>query len=297
MVPGQIPPPQPLHYLCPMEILPGRINRLPIARAVDFGVYLDAGEYGEILMPARYVPENAKPGDEIDAFLYCDSEDRMVATTEKPAAQAGEIAWLTCKAVSRFGAFMDWGLMKDLLVPFREQTVPMQEGKSYAVLVYVDEKSGRIAGTAHIEKHLNRGRPLYHPGTEVDLLIYGKSDLGYKALVDNRFSGLLYFSEAYKPLQPGERMKGYVDRVREDGKIDLRSRPAGYAPVQDTATEIMEKLKAAGGFLPFTDDSDPDEIRAVFGMSKKLWKKAAGALYRQRRILMDADGIRLPAED
>jgi len=280
-----------------MEILPGRINRLPIARAVDFGVYLDAGEYGEILMPARYVPENAKPGDVVDAFLYCDSEDRMVATTEKPAAQAGEIAWLPCKSVSRFGAFMDWGLMKDLLVPFREQTVPMQEGKSYAVLVYVDEKSGRLAGTAHIEKHLNRGRPLYEPDTEVDLLIYAKSELGYKAVVDHRFGGLLYFSEAYRPLQPGDRITGYVHRVREDGKIDLRSRPTGYAPVGDPAGEIMEKLKAAGGFLPFTDDSDPDEIRRVFGMSKKLWKKATGALYKQRRILIDTDGIRLPTED
>jgi uncharacterized protein len=279
------------------EILPGRINQLTIARMVDFGAYLNAGAYGEILMPAKYLAPGAKPGDTVEAFLYCDSDDRMVATTEKPFAQVGELAWLRCTAVSRFGAFMNWGLLKDLLVPFREQTQPMKEGNHYAVYIYLDEKSGRIAGSAHIDKFLSKGRPLYQAGDKVAMFIYGKTDLGYKVAVDNQFSGLLYFNEVFMPLQIGESRPGFVRQVREDGKIDLRLHREGYESVSEVSDSILEKLRGQGGFMPYTDNSEPEAIYQAFGMSKKQWKKAVGALYRRRLIHMDTSGISLLAED
>lgn len=279
------------------ELKPGRWNTLRVARMVDFGVYMDGGEYGDILMPGKYVPEGTRIGEELNVFVYCDSEDRMVATTEHALAQVGSCAYLECTSNSKFGAFLNWGLAKDLLVPFREQTAAMKEGRRYAVYVYLDGKSGRIAASAHIEKFLNKGRPPYPEGSEADLFIYGKTDLGYKAVVNDAFTGLLYFNQVFAPLHIGDRIKGYIAQVREDGKIDLSIRPAGYGSVQDSSGEVLTKLKQAGGFLPFGDNSSPAEIHAAFGMSKKLWKKSVGALYKKQLIQIDDEGIRLIAED
>lgn len=279
------------------ELKPGRYNNLRVARIVDFGVYLDGGEYGDILMPGKYVPEGTLIGDALNVFVYCDSEDRMVATTEQALAQVGTCAYLECTSNSKFGAFLNWGLAKDLLVPFREQTVQMKEGRKYPVFVYLDGKSGRIAASAHIEKFLNKGRPLYPIGAEADLFIYGKSDLGYKAVVNNEFTGLLYFNQVFAPLNIGDHVKGYIAQIREDGKIDLSIRPSGYESVQDSSSEILEKLKQAGGFMPYTDHSEPDAIYAAFGMSKKLWKKSVGTLYKKQLIQIDDEGIRLVSED
>lgn len=279
------------------ELKPGRWNTLRVARMVDFGVYLDGGEYGDILMPGKYVPEGTRIGEELKVFVYCDSEDRMVATTEQALAQVGTCAYLECTSNSKFGSFLNWGLAKDLLVPFREQTSAMKEGRSYAVFVYLDGKSGRIAASVHIEKFLNKGRPPYPEGSEAELFIYGKTDLGYKAVVNDAFTGLLYFNQVFAPLHIGDRVKGHIAQVREDGKIDLSIRPAGYGSVQDSSGEVLTKLKQAGGFLPFSDNSSPAEIHAAFGMSKKLWKKSVGALYKKQLIHIDDEGIRLIAED
>ncbi len=279
------------------ELKPGRFNTMRVARMVDFGVYLDGGEYGDILMPGKYVPEGTHIGDMLNVFVYCDSEDRMVATTEQALAQVETCAFLQCTSNSKFGAFLNWGLAKDLLVPFREQIAPMKEGRSYPVYVYLDGKSGRIAASTHIEKFLNKGRPPYPEGSEADLFIYGKTDLGYKAVVNNAFTGLLYFNLVFAPLNIGDRVKGHITQSREDGKIDLSIRPAGYESVQDSSSEVLAKLKMAGGFMPFSDHSNPAEIYAAFGMSKKLWKKSVGALYKKQLIQIEPDGIRLVIED
>ena len=274
-------------------ILPGRYNTLKVVKYVDFGVYLDGAEMGEILLPARYVPEVCEVDEDLEVFIYLDSEDRIIATTEKPFAQVGEFAMLRVNAVNNVGAFLDWGLMKDLLVPFREQKMNMVAGRSYLVYVYVDPDSQRIAASAKLEKFLDNVVPEYKVGEEVSLIVESESELGYNAIINHLHRGILYHDELPGPLNKGQKLKAYIKKVRDDKKIDLSLYRPGYEQVDGISQDILNKLHEAGGFLPFTDKSDAALIFERFAISKKIFKKAIGALYRQRRILMEEKGSRL----
>lgn len=271
----------------------GTLNELEIVKKVDFGVYLDGGSHGEILLPKRYVPENCQIGDRLEVFIYLDSEDRLVATTERPLATVGEFAMLKVVEITSFGAFMDWGLMKDLLVPFREQQVKMEKGTAYLVYVYLDHESQRIVATSKLDKCLGNIPVDYEPGEEVDLIIAGKTELGYKAIVDNSHWGVIYHNEVFQPLRAGEKLKGFIKQVREDEKIDLRLDKPGYEKIDNISQNILDQMKVAGGFLPFNDKSDPEAIVKTFKISKKNFKKAIGSLYKQRLIGIEENGIRL----
>lgn len=275
----------------PIEL--GRYNRLKVVKQLDFGMYLDGGEEGEILLPARYVPEDCKPGDELEVFLYLDSEERLVATTQRPLVQVGEFACLEVAWVNKYGAFLNWGLMKDLFCPFREQKKRMQQGHRYVVYVQVDEESFRIMATAKVDKYLSQEFPPYAPGQEVDVLIWQKTELGFKAIIENRFAGLLYDDEIFISLHTGDKVKAYVKQVREDGKIDLMMQRPGAAKVRDFAAVLLDYLKAHGGKTHFCDHSAADELYAEFGVSKKTFKKAAGDLYKQRLIVITENGMEL----
>lgn len=271
----------------------GKINSLRVVKEVDFGLYLDGGEHGEILLPKRYVPENAKPEDILEVFIYLDSEDRIIATTETPHIMLGEFACLKVVAVTSMGAFLDWGLMKDLFVPFREQKLKMEEGRWYIVTVYLDPETKRLVASAKIEKFLDNLPPDYEAGQEVDLLIASETDLGFNAIINNRHLGVIYKNEIFQPLRKGERIMGFIKKIREDEKIDLLLQKAGYAKVDDISMKIVNVLKKHNGFLPVTDKSDPDTIYELFGVSKKTYKKAIGALFKFRLIDIEDKGIRL----
>ena len=271
----------------------GKYNTLKVLKEVDFGVYLDGESEGEILMPIRYVPKNCQPGDMVDVFLYLDSEDRPIATTEKPYAQVGEFAMLRVKSVNKIGTFLDWGVMKDLLVPFREQKVTMIEGRSYLVYIHVDEESKRIVASAKLNKFLDKTVPEYVTGQEVDLVIESETDLGYKAIVNNLHWGILYENEVFEQLAKGIKMKGFIKKVRTDNKIDLSLQPLGYVKVDPITQMILDELKKAGGFIAVSDKSEAEEVYRVFGISKKTFKQAVGSLYKKRLITIGTDGIRL----
>ena len=271
----------------------GRMNRLTVVKAVDFGLYLDGGREGEILLPSRYVPENTQRGDEIDVFLYLDSEERLIATTEHPKAMVGDFAYLQVAWVNNFGAFLDWGLMKDLFVPFREQKMKMLKGQSYIVHLHIDEESYRIMASAKVERYLSKDMPPYKEGDEVDVLVWQKTDLGFKVIVDNRFGGLLYDSEVFRSLHTGDRTKAYIKQVRPDGKLDLTLNLHGKAAVDDFSEVLLEHLHKNGGKTSLGDKSPAEEIYAMFGVSKKVFKKAVGDLYKRRLIEIVPDGLRL----
>lgn len=271
----------------------GKINHLEVVKEVDFGIYLDGGDLGEILMPKRYVPEGTMPADHLDAFIYLDSEDRLVATTEKPFAMVEEFALLEVVSVTPVGAFLNWGLPKDLFVPFREQRQPMEEGKKYLVYVYVDTNTKRIAASSKIEQYLDNIPVDYDLDEEVDLIIVNETDLGYNAIIDNSHFGILYKNEVFQPLNPGDRVQGYIKKIRTDGKIDLRLEKIGYEKISSFVDRIIAELQKNKGFLPLTDKSSPEEIYQTFKISKKNFKAAIGALYKKRFIALDDNGIRL----
>lgn len=271
----------------------GKYNSLRVIKEVDFGVYLDGEKEGEILMPIRYVPANCKVGDYVDVFLYLDSEDRPIATTETPFAQVGEFAMLRVQSVNKIGTFLDWGIMKDLLVPFREQKVTMTEGRSYLVYIYVDEQSKRIVASAKLGKFLDKEVPDYTVGQEVNLVIESETDLGYKAIINNSHWGILYENEVFEQLAKGLKIKGYVKKIRTDNKIDLSLHPLGYEKVDPLTQMILDELKKGGGFIAVSDKSEAEEVYRVFGISKKSFKQAIGALYKRRLISLSAEGIRL----
>lgn len=271
----------------------GKYNKLKVLKEVDFGIYLDGGENGEILLPRKYIPQGTRPGDEVEVFLYLDSEDRIIATTLHPYATAGEFAFLRVSAVNNIGAFLDWGLPKELLVPFRGQRVRMKPDKRYIVYIYYDIESGRIAASAKIEKYLGNVKPDYKFNTRVKLLVYQKTDIGYKVIVDDLHSGMIYDNELYAPVHIGEQLYGYVKHVREDGKIDISTREQGYASVEALKQQILDELVRNRGELPLTDNSSPGQIAATFSCSKKNYKKAIGALYRERKIEITPDKIKL----
>lgn len=275
-----------------MAVEIGKVNKLKVLREVSIGVYLDGDTIGDVLLPKRYVPEGTKEGDEVEVFIHLDSEDRLIATTERPLAQVGEFAWLKVVSVSKFGAFLDWGLMKDLLVPFREQKEKMEKDRYYAVYVYFDDETGRIVASAKVDRFLDNVSPDYNPGDEVKLFIVGRTELGYKAVINGLHSGLLYYNQVFKPLQLGQHTKGYIARVREDEKIDLLLERPGYEKVDELSQKLLDALQKAGGFLPLTDKSVPADIEQRLGMSKKTFKKTIGALYKQRLIELLPDGIK-----
>lgn len=272
----------------------GRRNRLGIERSAGPGLYLNGGALGEILLPGRYIPADVKPGDKLDVFVYLDSEDRLVATTEIPKAMVGEFACLKVVGINpRVGAFLDWGLAKDLLLPFPEQEVPVRVGKMVAVYVYLDPKSKRIVASARLRRHLNRSDDTYQEKQQVNLLIIGRTPLGYNAIVNNDRLGLLYHNTVGIPLTVGQRMKGFVRVVRPDGKLDLSLDQAGYSRVMPLKLRIVSVLKDHGGQLNLDDDSSPEVIRDKFQCSKKAFKQALGALYKSRRIEFTRPGIKL----
>ncbi len=271
----------------------GRINTLPVVRETENGVYLDGGEHGEILMPQKFVTDEVKEKGEATVFVYTDSEDRLVATTEKPLAMVGDFAVLKVVANSRYGAFLDWGLPKDLLIPFREQKSTMVEGKSYLVYVFLDLQTNRIAATVKLDKYLDNTPPEYQVGEEVDIIVVEETELGYKAIVNLEHWGMLYKNQVFKPLQNGQKLKGYVQKVRDDEKIDLLLEKPGYEKVDAISQKILNELKENKGFMAVSDKTSPEMIKALFGISKKNFKKALGGLYKKRLITFDSDGIRL----
>lgn len=275
-----------------MAIL-GKVNPLKVVKEVEFGVYLDGGSDGEILLPKRYVPENCHIDDVLKVFIYNDSEDRLVATTETPFAQVGEFVSLQVVEVNAVGAFLDWGLMKHLFVPFREQKLRMEEGRRYPVFVYVDFDSKRITASAKIEKFVDEGEPDLEVGQEVDLLVYKKTDLGWKAVINQQYTGMLYDNELFQDIVTGQSLKGFVKQIRPDFKIDLMLQKPGFEKIDDFAVALHEAIKSANGFLPLTDKSPAEDIYNRFGVSKKTFKKAVGDLYKKRIITLEPEGLRL----
>ncbi len=271
----------------------GHNNKLRVGRFVDFGAYLTDDEGAEILLPARYVSDDLAVGDEIDVFVYKDSEDRPVATTDVPYVEVGQFAFLQVVAVNKVGAFLDWGLPKDLLVPFSEQKARMQQGGIYLVYVYLDNESGRIVASAKVEKYLGNLIPAYKPGQRVEALVWEHTPIGYKVIVDNLFQGMLYQNELYRPVEIEETVDAYVKMVRPDGKIDLTLGDKAVNRVRELSDEIMERLNNSGGSLPYGDKSSPDDIKAEFKCSKRDFKQAIGRLYKEHRIVIDGDNIAL----
>ena len=276
-----------------MNVVLGKYNQLEVVKEVDFGIYLDGGDDGEILLPSRYVPEGCKPGDVLNVFIYLDNEERLIATTLQPKVQVGEFACLEVAWINEYGAFLDWGLMKDLFVPFREQKMKMQKGRSYVIHAHVDEESYRIMASAKVERYLSKEKPDYQPGQEVELMIWQRTDLGYKAIVENRFSGLIYQGEIFQALEPGMKLTAYIRQVREDGKIDLTLQKDGQKKVEDFSEVLLQFIKNQGGHTSLNDKSAAEDIYEAFGVSKKTFKKAVGDLYKKRLIVLEEGGIRL----
>ena len=270
----------------------GQFNTLNVIKEVPFGVYLDGGEWGEVLLPSKFVPTGTKVGDALEVFLYFDSEDQIIATTQRPRATLGSFAHLQVIDVNPVGAFLDWGLDKDLLVPKPEQRRPMEKGKYYIVYVKHDGE-GRIVASSKIDRFLDKWRTRLMPGDEVSLLIAETSDLGNKVIINDSHWGLIHSSDIFQQLRYGKRMRGYIKQVREDGKIDVVLSKTGNDKISELARRILSELNKRGGFLPLHDKSTVDEIKRAFGESKKSFKSAIGHLYKQNLITIESNGIRL----
>lgn len=278
------------------ELQIGRTCQLKVNRQVEFGFYLDGGEqYGEVLLPNGEIrPDiDVHIGEPLEVFLYLDTQERIVATTHMPLAQVGDFAYLEVAWVNNFGAFLHWGPLKDLFVPFREQKMKMMKGHSYIVHVHLDPETYRIMASAKVEHFLSQDFPPFRTGDQVELLIWQKTDLGLKAIVDGRYGGLLYDTQMFRTLRTGDRVKGYISQVRPDGKLDLSLQCPGQRGVEDFSAQLLRHLQMNGGQTPLGDKSPAEEIYALFGVSKKVFKKAVGDLYRQRLIEISDTGIRL----
>jgi predicted RNA-binding protein (virulence factor B family) len=276
-----------------MSLEVGKFNNLQVVKFADHGAYVDGGEEGTILLPNRYVPDGLAIDDWIDVFLYFDSDDLLIATTEIPKAMVGSVELLKVIDTNRVGAFLDWGLPKDLLVPYSEQQHPMKEGESYMVYVFHDHNTDRILASSKLNRYFAEEAPGLEPRQAVDLRVFDKTALGYKALIDNQYLGLIFHDDAFRPLAIGERLPGYIKAIREDGKIDLiisQHSPKGDNSLED---QIMTHLKASGGESDLTDKSDPDRIYRQFKVSKKKYKNALGALYKHKLIVITRDKISL----
>ena len=271
----------------------GRINTLQVVKSLDHGIYLDGEQLGEILMPSRYVPEDCEVGDALEVFIYLDSADLLLATTETPYVMVGECAYLKVVDVNQAGAFMDWGLPKDLLVPYSEQISPLKIGQSYTVLAYLDENTNRIAATQKLDSHLSEEAQYFKPEQAVELLIFGKTELGYKAVINNTHIGLIYRNEVFQTLTNGEKLQGFIKAIRDDRKIDLCLQLPGKDARDDLSSRILDHLKKNDKETTLTDKSSPEDIYKCFGVSKKNYKKALGTLYKKKLILIEEDKITL----
>ncbi|NIJ52097.1 CvfB family protein [Dyadobacter arcticus] len=275
----------------------GKYNHLTIERVTSVGMFLSDVEGEEVLLPNQYLTDEMQVGDNIKVFVYLDSEDRPVATTETPKIIRNEFAFLEVKDVSEYGAFMDWGLIKDLFVPFREQSKPMEIGEWYVVFLYMDQKTSRLLASTRIDKFVDNERLTVKEGDEVDLLIWQKTDLGYNAVVNQYHKGLIYGNEVFRELKAGDSLKGYVKKIREDNRLDISLQKAGIEVIEPSANQILEEVKKGNGFLNLSDSSSPEEIYKRLQISKKVFKKAIGALYKQGLIKLANDGIYLVGED
>ncbi|MFZ1705491.1 MAG: S1-like domain-containing RNA-binding protein [Saprospiraceae bacterium] len=269
----------------------GKTNSLKIIKTVDFGLYLDGGNLGEILLPKRYVTPEMAVDDIIRVFIYLDGEERYTATTAVPKAEVGQVAYLQVKSIEKVGAFLEWGIMKDVLVPFSEQKIKMELHKFYPVYLYVDKITDRITATMKLEKFLHKTKPEFENGQSVEGTIIGITDLAYKAAIDHSHIGLLYQNEVFKPLILGQKITAYIRKVREDGKIDLSFEAPGYQKMDAVSQKILERLQKEGGFLPFHDKTEAEVIYKTFGISKKVFKSAIGNLYKLRKITLQKNGI------
>ncbi len=271
----------------------GKMNGLPILRACNHGLVLDGGELGEILMPNRYIPNDWHAGDILDIFLMLDSEDRLTATSLKPKAMVDEFACLKVVSATDIGAFLDWGLPKDLFVPFREQNVELREGQTTVVRIYFDQISKRIAASAKLDRYLDNTPATFEDGEKVSLMIAAKTDLGYKSIINETHWGMIFSNDVFQPLEKGQRLDGYIKEVRPDGKINLTLQKMDANRFSSLADQIVNHLKEQGGFMPITDKSPPEEIYRLFEVSKKAYKRAIGSLYKKRLITFENNGTKL----
>lgn len=275
----------------------GQFNLLRVVRQASHGLYLDGGAHGEILLPRRYAPPSAVPGSDVEVFVYSDSEDRLVATTETPLATVGEFACLRVLGFNtKIGAFLDLGLSKDLLLPMSEQSGHVSPGDDIVVYITLDERSDRMIASMKLSRHLDRTPPLYKDGEAVELMVLDESPLGYNAVINHAHRGLLYHTDLNIPLRIGQKLDGFVKTVRPDGKIDLRLDDTGYQRISPLTQKILDRLTTQNGRLDLDDSSPPEAIRAAFGVSKKAFKQAVGALFRERRIRFEKGGIQLNPE-
>lgn len=271
----------------------GAVSNLRVVTALDFGLYLDAGEeFGEVLLPRRYVPKGCDVDDWVEVFLYLDSEDRLIATTETPLAMVNELACLRVVDTTPGGAFLDWGLPKDLLVPFREQRERMVRDRYYIVYIYFDTASERLVASSKVHKYIKMAAARFKPGDEVNLIIGNTFDLGFNVIIEKRFVGVIYKNEVFQALEPGQKIKGYIKAVRPDGKIDAELQRSGTYDPRELWEQILSALEDAGGFLPLNDATPPELIHEHFKVSKRAYKKAIGNLYKRRLITIEEDGIR-----
>ncbi len=269
----------------------GQHHTLPIVKYAPQGAYLDGGAAGEILLPKRAVPEGAAVGDDVEVFLYHDSESRLIATTDKPSATVGEIAAMAVVAVTRQGAFLDWGLMKDLFVPLSGLLSRPVVGESLLVYVFLDERTGRVAATEKFAKYLQSDTSAVPLNRPLPVTVWAETDLGYRVIVDNQYTGLLHHGDVFRHLEPGDRFTGYVKSIRPDGKLDVVAGERGFGRVSGAEEVVLTKLAEAGGYLPYNDKSEPDAIYEAFGISKKVFKMATGGLYRKGLIQLTKAGI------
>ncbi len=268
----------------------GTFNTLTISRRTNIGLYLTDGTQ-DVLLPKKYLPQYFEIGDEIEVFIYLDHEERLVATTIEPYIFLNEFALLKVNYINDFGAFMDWGLEKDLFVPFREQARPMSVGKYYMVYMYLDEKTNRLVGSSKLNQFLNNSEIAVEVGEEVDLIVSHITEAGINVIINEKYKGLMYQNETFEDFRTGDRIIGYIKNIRPDGKIDVSRTKIGFDKISDTASKILFELEANNGFLGLSDKSHPDEIKTVLGMSKKTFKQTVGVLYKERKILIKDNGI------
>lgn len=277
------------------KIKVGEYNVLKVARAFDFGMYLGEGK-DVVLLPTRFVPPGVEVGDTLKVFVYHDSENRLIATTQQPKGIVGDIVNLRVVSVTGQGAFMDWGLMKDLFVPKAKQIRPMRPGGYHLVMIYLDEQTGRVAATEKIEPFLSNDQLTVKELEPVDLLVYRRTDIGYVVIINNQHTGVLHLNDIYQNIQEGDQLKGYIKNIRENNKIDVATGKVGYQRVEDEAGKVLRLLKENKGSLPYNDKSSPEDIYAFFGMSKKTFKMTTGNLYKNRKIVFTETGIKLAEE-
>lgn len=275
----------------------GRMNRLVVSKKVDFGVYLNSDKYGEILLPRKYVPDNCQIGDTVTVFVHKDSEDRIIATNIQPKGLVGDFACLVVTDVNEFGAFLDWGLEKDLFVPFKEQKKRMLKGHKYTVFIYVDKLTDRILASSKTGKFLEEPRGKIKEGDEVSILVADEIEIGFPTIIENYYSGMLYKNEIFEEIKVGDRLKAFVKKIRHDGLIDLALQKSGHSRSEPLADDILNKLRMQGGFMPLNSKSSPEQIQKLFGCSKKTFKMAIGGLYKKRLIVITDEGIKLTAQN